>query len=1214
MDLNMKRTKADDNDQSKAEGRESVRRRIPLKMFGRKFNSKRLLVSSKVWMHTIPTEDCDIVLTLPATTSDATLMWLLARLRSRVPHLSVHFRHHSNSAIYGLYMTASYESLLQGAEELGIPKPLRGEFGGGMKEFVLEDQECFEGVSEERSFLTSQERQSIVQHMLNNLRATEGEELDNVRFLEGQPIVPRLVSKNVVSGVFPMHCQDDLIRLRHAWVLSFTRPQPLDDICRYFGTKIGMYFAYLGHYTMWLVLPAVLGVVLWLVQGLSQWWDDVSWVMFSVFNVFWATLYILSWKRTGALFAYCWGTLDRKDDLLKDSRPLYKGNLQRSPITGHLEPFYPVWKRNLFRYCVSAPVIFLCLCMVFNTMLLIFKLQEWVNVLVAGGDTPGFLRFVPKILMAVAISVLDELYKQVAVWLNNKENHRLEETHETNLVIKLVLFQFVNSYLALFYVAFYMQDMDRLRELLAALLITRQILGNIKEVLLPLLKWKGRLYSVGYKIASEMSSRTLDREVEKVTKAYRRKLCTSTSSATILTSTDTSSTVYDTASSQDLQDYEEEEEEEEEGDVNHSAVDAKRSSRESTSREREGASKAKEVSSEDYSGVLTQAEVESAMAVYDNAFEDYLEMVVQFGYVTLFSSAFPLAALCALLNNLIEIRSDAFKLCYTHQRPFGVRVHGIGIWQDVLQVMVLMAVIVNSALIGMGDLVHRMVPGISDTGTIILIVIVEHVILLVKASLEFAIPDMPLEVATQMAKVEYQRREALKRIETQGGADRSPRTRPPDGPSTSRFVDPPVPAPRRFSPAPSHQSLVGHRPHNYNASNSQDERQRGGNPWGSSGRGSVIPASRSATSPFSSDSPGGSRRQPYSPTDDPFRSPIRPQAQQAEEAQQIYRKSPDSVSAGKFSPGCRGSKVEGGEKSYPRSLCRSSSGSLYSRVKTPEVDAVSYFRSTGLPYASAQKDSVVMSPQREGSSLPRETPSPQRDGVVMSPQREGSSLPRETPSPQRDGASHRGSVSPLKETVFHSTAATYPRTATSLKRETTLPQRETTFSRREATSLQEERILPQRETSPTKRETASPERETTPPQKRTFSQRDTISPQRETVSPQRDTATTQRDTTAPQKAATFPRRTLSEQRETISERETITPERYRFYHQREVTSVLTETNAPEREAVSLPAQVAEGLASRVRRRASQPITPTAVGLLAGESSVDRPITKDYSVK
>lgn len=56
-------------------------------------------------------------------------------------------------------------------------------------------------------------------------------------------------------------------------------------------------------------------------------------------------------------------------------------------------------------------------------------------------------------------------------------------------------------------------------------------------------------------------------------------------------------------------------------------------------------------------------------------------MFIQFGYVVLFSSAFPLAAMCALINNIIEIRSDALKLCTGLQRPFGQRVENIGKWQ-----------------------------------------------------------------------------------------------------------------------------------------------------------------------------------------------------------------------------------------------------------------------------------------------------------------------------------------------------------------------------------------------------------------------------------------------------------------------------------------------------------------------------------------------------
>ena len=73
---------------------------------------------------------------------------------------------------------------------------------------------------------------------------------------------------------------------------------------------------------------------------------------------------------------------------------------------------------------------------------------------------------------------------------------------------------------------------------------------------------------------------------------------------------------------------------------------------------------------------------------YEGTFDDFLEMFIQFGYVTLFSSAYPLAGLCALLNNIIEIRGDAFKLCFVHKRPFGARVNSIGSWQVCNNIMV----------------------------------------------------------------------------------------------------------------------------------------------------------------------------------------------------------------------------------------------------------------------------------------------------------------------------------------------------------------------------------------------------------------------------------------------------------------------------------------------------------------------------------------------
>jgi len=78
--------------------------------------------------------------------------------------------------------------LLRVAEELGIRKEVRTEFGGGIKEFIFEDQDFFEGADDASTFLSSQERQSIVRHMVFNLRAHEGDQLGAIRFLEGQAI------------------------------------------------------------------------------------------------------------------------------------------------------------------------------------------------------------------------------------------------------------------------------------------------------------------------------------------------------------------------------------------------------------------------------------------------------------------------------------------------------------------------------------------------------------------------------------------------------------------------------------------------------------------------------------------------------------------------------------------------------------------------------------------------------------------------------------------------------------------------------------------------------------------------------------------------------------------------------------------------------------------------------------------------------------------
>jgi hypothetical protein len=83
----------------------------------------------------------------------------------------------------------------------------------------------------------------------------------------------------------------------------------------------------------------------------------------------------------------------------------------------------------------------------------------------------------------------------------------------------------------------------------------------------------------------------------------------------------------------------------------------------------------------------------------DGTFSEYLELMVQFGYNTLFAVAFPLAPFLALLSNLVEIVVDRFKILHLYRRPTPLGAKTIGKWADVLESLTLISILTNSAIL-----------------------------------------------------------------------------------------------------------------------------------------------------------------------------------------------------------------------------------------------------------------------------------------------------------------------------------------------------------------------------------------------------------------------------------------------------------------------------------------------------------------------------------
>ncbi|XP_047445501.1 anoctamin-8 isoform X5 [Mugil cephalus] len=794
-------------------------------------------MSRKSWLKMVPAENCDILMTFPDTIDDHTLLWLLNQIRVGIPQVSIQVRQHKHTQANAFFITTTFENLLRGAEQMGMYKTVKPQFGGGMRRFSCEEDNIYENIESEFCFFTSQERQSIIKYWLDNLRAKQGEMLHNIHFLEGQPIIPELVARGVIQQMFPLHEQRILNQLMTSWVQAVCERQPLDDICDYFGVKIGMYFAWLGFYTNSMLYPAVIGFLLWILAEADQTSQDVCCVVFALFNVVWATLFLERWKRREAELAYRWGTLDTPAESLEEPRPQFRGVKRCSPITGCEEFYYPPWKRALFRWLVSLPICILCLGFVFLAMLLCLELQEVVMEI---QELPSITRFIPKILLAITVTICDEVYKKIAYWLNDMENYRLQSAYENNLIIKMVFFEFINSYLSLFYIGFYLKDMERLKEMLATLLIFRQFLQNIKEVLQPYLYeqnklgvftpkvlWEllqaimlkyGRLalgkaqasmtsYSflgpkgipvshaangnpepkrrgdlkAGFRLSEEewdMSDSAMKhRKVSFTEKVDYQDVTTETQvvddsfledSPTLVEDGMDPSSIFDSCDEDSDCELLSQQDTKENATVSSpKESDSLCQRRKNIGEEKDNKKSWIDPPEEPKTVTLTQAEIESCMQTYEDTLQDYQEMFIQFGYVVLFSSAFPLAAMCALINNIIEIRSDALKLCTGLQRPFGQRVENIGQWQTAMEAMGLIAIIVNCYLIGQCGQLQRLFPWLSPEMTIISIVLLEHFAILLKYVIHVAIPDIPGWVAEEMAKLEYRRREAFKKHELQ---------------------------------------------------------------------------------------------------------------------------------------------------------------------------------------------------------------------------------------------------------------------------------------------------------------------------------------------------------------------------------------------------------------------------------------------------------------
>ncbi|KAM9351596.1 anoctamin-10 [Symphorus nematophorus] len=155
---------------------------------------------------------------------------------------------------------------------------------------------------------------------------------------------------------------------------------------------------------------------------------------------------------------------------------------------------------------------------------------------------------------------------------------------------------------------------------------------------------------------------------------------------------------------------------------------------------------------------------QSTLPAFPGLFAEYIELLVQFGYLSLFSCVYPLTAVLLLINNLTEIRSDAYKICKLFRKPFCAPVANMGVWQIAFEVLSFVSVVSNCWLLLLSPRLQELFQegGLSSTNILLLAVLVEHVLILVKVVLAVLIPDEPDWIRKKREHIEYTSMQALR--------------------------------------------------------------------------------------------------------------------------------------------------------------------------------------------------------------------------------------------------------------------------------------------------------------------------------------------------------------------------------------------------------------------------------------------------------------------
>ena len=92
---------------------------------------------------------------------------------------------------------------------------------------------------------------------------------------------------------------------------------------------------------------------------------------------------------------------------------------------------------------------------------------------------------IPSTLQVLLTLQLNKIYKQIAIWCTDHENHMTKSSYNNSLILKRFVFEFFDFFMHLFYVAFYNLDILALRKELITLFTVDEGRRILTETVIP---------------------------------------------------------------------------------------------------------------------------------------------------------------------------------------------------------------------------------------------------------------------------------------------------------------------------------------------------------------------------------------------------------------------------------------------------------------------------------------------------------------------------------------------------------------------------------------------------------------------------------------------------------------------------------------------------------------------------------------------------------